>query len=83
MREPIFQDLKEILKNAASDLEKLDIIFKFVQHKMNWNNQNGYYTDKGVIKPISIEREMWPNKFYPNRHVKVCRNKCQSVLIVR
>jgi hypothetical protein len=47
MREPIFQDLKEILKNAASDLKKLDIIFKFVQHKMNWNNQNGYYTDKG------------------------------------
>jgi hypothetical protein len=46
----LLQDLKEILKNAASDLEKLDIIFKFVQHKMNWNNQNGYYTDKGVIK---------------------------------
>jgi hypothetical protein len=24
----LLQDLKEILKNAASDLEKLDIIFK-------------------------------------------------------
>jgi hypothetical protein len=50
MREPIFSRFKEILKNAASDLENWISFFKFVQHKMNWNNQNGYYTDKGVIK---------------------------------
>ena len=46
----LVQDLKTILKNATSEEEKLDIIFKFVQNKMNWNKENGYYTDKGVEK---------------------------------
>jgi hypothetical protein len=47
-RSYLIPDLKEILKNAVSEEDRLDVIFKFVQKKMNWNNQNGYYTDKGV-----------------------------------
>jgi hypothetical protein len=37
-------------KTDLSQLEKLDVIFKFVQQKMNWNNQFGYYVDKGIKK---------------------------------
>ncbi|TDD76268.1 DUF3857 domain-containing protein [Flavobacterium caseinilyticum] len=44
----LIQDIKMILKNAVSNEEKLDIIFKFVQSKMNWNKENGYFTEKGV-----------------------------------
>lgn len=44
----IAQDVTRILKNVESKDERLDIIFKFVQNKMNWNNKKGYYTDKGV-----------------------------------
>lgn len=47
-RQYIDQDLAKILKNEASETEKMEVIFKFVQNKMNWNNQKGYYTDKGV-----------------------------------
>lgn len=46
----IIQDVKMILKNVVSKEEKLDVIFKFVQNKMNWNNDYGYFTDKGVKK---------------------------------
>jgi hypothetical protein len=46
----LIQDVKMILKNAVSDEEKLDIIFKFVQSKMNWNKEDGYFTEKGVKK---------------------------------
>lgn len=46
----IVQDVKMILKNVVSKEEKLDVIFKFVQNKMNWNNDYGYFTDKGVKK---------------------------------
>ena len=28
----------------------MNIIFKYVQGRMNWNEKNDYYTDKGVIK---------------------------------
>jgi hypothetical protein len=31
----------------------MEAIFKFVQNKMNWNNQKGYYTDIGVKKAYS------------------------------
>jgi hypothetical protein len=44
----IAQDVKQILKNVDSKNERLDVIFKFVQNKMNWNHKKGYYTDKGV-----------------------------------
>lgn len=47
-RDYIAQDVKRILKNVESKNEKMDIIFKFVQNKMNWDNKKGYYTDKGV-----------------------------------
>ncbi|TDD99165.1 DUF3857 domain-containing protein [Flavobacterium cellulosilyticum] len=47
-RDYIIQDVSRILKNVESKSERLDIIFKFVQNKMNWNNKKGYYTDKGV-----------------------------------
>jgi hypothetical protein len=31
---------------------------------MNWNNQNGYYTDKGVIKAYIDRTKCGRNKFY-------------------
>lgn len=47
-RKYIDQDLAKILKNEGTQMEKMEVIFKFVQNKMNWNGQKGYYTDKGV-----------------------------------
>lgn len=44
------EDLKRILNNINSPEERLNVIFKFVQNKMNWNDENDYYTDKGVIE---------------------------------
>ena len=49
-RDYIGLDLRMILKNATTQNEKMDVIFKFVQNKMNWNNQKGYSTAKGVKK---------------------------------
>lgn len=49
-RDYIAQDLKRILKDVNSIPERVDIIFKFVQNKMNWNEQKGYLTDIGVKK---------------------------------
>jgi hypothetical protein len=50
----LIDDLRFIIggsdKADLSQLEKLSIIFKFVQQKMNWNNQFGYFVDKGVEK---------------------------------
>lgn len=46
----LVQDLKIILKNAVSEEDKLEIIFKFVKNKMHWNNEFGYYANKGVKK---------------------------------
>jgi hypothetical protein len=47
-RDYIAQDVVRILKNIDTKNERLDVIFKFVQNKMNWNHKKGYYTDKGV-----------------------------------
>jgi transglutaminase-like putative cysteine protease len=44
------QDLRTILKNATTESEKINTIFKFVQNKMHWNNEYSYYSDKGVKK---------------------------------
>jgi hypothetical protein len=44
------EDLRKLLVNTESLQERLEIIFKFVQNKMNWNEENGYYKDKGVVK---------------------------------
>jgi hypothetical protein len=49
-RDYIKLDLTRIIKDVDSPNERLDIIFKFVQNKMNWNAKRGYYTDKGVKK---------------------------------
>jgi hypothetical protein len=43
-------DLRRILTNVESQNDRLNIIFKFIQNKMNWNEVNGCYTDKGVVK---------------------------------
>lgn len=42
------EDLNRILIDINSPEERLNIIFKFVQNKMNWDEKNDYYTDKGV-----------------------------------
>ena len=46
----LLEDVRKLLGNVESPMERLDVIFKFVQNKMNWNEENGYYTDKGVVK---------------------------------
>lgn len=46
----LVEDVKRLVVNVESKRERLDIIFKFVQEKMNWNEVHGYYTDKGVVK---------------------------------
>ncbi|MFH6997490.1 DUF3857 domain-containing protein [Flavobacterium sp. FlaQc-57] len=46
----LFDDVKRLLTNVESQNERLNIIFKFVQNKMNWNEINDYNTDKGVKK---------------------------------
>ena len=48
--EYVLNDTDRIIKNAVNEEEKLAVIFKFVQSRMNWNNDNGYFTDKGVKK---------------------------------
>ena len=47
-RDYIVQDQTRILKNVETKMERLEVIFKFVQNKMNWNNHKSYYVDKGV-----------------------------------
>ena len=47
----LIEDLKKLINNPAqtlSDLDKMNLIFKFIQSKMSWNGEYGYYTDKGV-----------------------------------
>lgn len=46
----LLEDVKRLLANVEAPGERLDIIFKFVQNKMNWNETRGCYTDKGVVK---------------------------------
>jgi hypothetical protein len=46
----LLEDVKRLLANVEAPAERLDIIFKFVQSKMNWDETRGCYTDKGVIK---------------------------------
>lgn len=43
-------DLKVLLKDIDNKEERLKKVFKFVQDKMNWNHDYGYYSDKGVVK---------------------------------
>lgn len=49
-RDFLLEDVKRLLTNVESQKERLNVIFKFVQNKMNWNEVNDYYTDKGIKK---------------------------------
>jgi hypothetical protein len=44
------EDLKTLLPNANLPSERLNAIFKFVQNRMNWNKEKGFFVDKGVKK---------------------------------
>ena len=46
----VLNDVSALLRDIESKEERLKLIFKFVQDKMNWNNEYGYYADKGVVK---------------------------------
>ena len=46
----LLEDLRRILINVESMDERLNIIFKFVQNKMNWNEKNDCYADKGIVE---------------------------------
>ena len=46
----LIDEVKRLLINVESQNERLNVIFKFVQNRMNWNEENGCYTDKGVVK---------------------------------
>ncbi|MBW1658062.1 DUF3857 domain-containing protein [Flavobacterium quisquiliarum] len=46
----LLEDVKKILANVQSPKERMNVIFQYVQNKMNWNEKNSYYTDKGVEK---------------------------------
>ncbi|MFB9077548.1 DUF3857 domain-containing protein [Flavobacterium procerum] len=43
-------DINRLLANVKAPKERLEVIFRFVQEKMNWNEKNGYLTDLGVTK---------------------------------
>ena len=42
------KDLQTLLKDVNLPAERLDLIFKFIQNKMNWNGKRSCYADKGV-----------------------------------
>lgn len=46
----LLDDVKKIVGNVSDLNERLNIIFKFVQNKMNWNEMRSCYTEKGVTK---------------------------------
>lgn len=49
----LVEDVKRLLTGVESPNDRMNIIFKFVQNKMNWNEVNDYYTDKGIVKAYS------------------------------
>lgn len=46
----LVEDVKRLIGNVESQNERLNLVFTYVQNKMNWNENYGYYTDKGVKK---------------------------------
>ncbi|MFD1601138.1 DUF3857 domain-containing protein [Flavobacterium artemisiae] len=46
----LLDDVKRLLGNVTSLEERMNLVFQFVQNKINWNEKNDYYTDKGVLK---------------------------------
>lgn len=49
-RDFLLEDVKKLLVNVESLEERTNIIFKFVQSKMNWNEINSCFSKKGVEK---------------------------------
>jgi hypothetical protein len=49
------EDLKRVTSNAENESDKLDLIFKFVQQKMNFDGDYSILTDKGVKKAYNEE----------------------------
>ena len=43
------KDMQLLLKDVSSTADRLGLIFKFVQNKMNWNGKRGCFGDKGVV----------------------------------
>ncbi len=46
----LIPDLRRLLDKVETPNEKLKLIFTYVQNRMNWNEKNDYYTDKGIEK---------------------------------
>ncbi|WP_431243187.1 DUF3857 domain-containing protein [Flavobacterium sp. P21] len=46
----LVDDVKRLLTGVESQNDRMNIIFKYVQNKMHWNEENDYYTDKGIAK---------------------------------
>jgi len=46
----LIEDVKRLVGNVESFNERLNLVFTYVQNRMNWDETRSYYTDKGVIK---------------------------------
>ncbi|MFC5682636.1 DUF3857 domain-containing protein [Flavobacterium sp. MAHUQ-51] len=46
----LVEDTKLLLQGVDALDERLKKVFKFVQEKMNWDKEYGYFTEKGVLK---------------------------------
>lgn len=46
----LIDDVKRLLDKVESQNERMNLIFTYVQNRMNWDEKNDYYTDKGVKK---------------------------------
>lgn len=54
-RSIFIEDVKRLVDKLESKQEKLEIIFKFVQNRMNWNEKNDCYADKGVVEAYKTQ----------------------------
>ncbi|WP_299434543.1 DUF3857 domain-containing protein [uncultured Maribacter sp.] len=48
-------DLEKVVLGKASEKEKTNAVYSYVQSRMNWNGINGYYTDEGVKKAYDLK----------------------------
>lgn len=46
----LIDDVKRLINNVESPTERMNLVFTYVQNRMNWNERNDFYTDKGVKK---------------------------------
>lgn len=44
------EDLKALLTATMTPDQKMDAVFSYVKERMNWNEQNGYFTKKNIAK---------------------------------